>query len=57
MRIVRPFIICFLVVAALSSMPAARATTITIINKDGAGVGFNDPTVVSPVGGNPGRSI
>src|SRR5262249_60190992 len=31
-----------------------RAATITIINNDGAGEGFNDPTPAAPVGGNPG---
>jgi hypothetical protein len=33
------------------------ATTITIHNVDSAGVGFNDPTVVSPVGGNAGTTL
>jgi hypothetical protein len=33
------------------------AATITIINADGAGVGFNDPTPVAPVGGNPGITL
>jgi hypothetical protein len=35
----------------------ARAATITIINNDGAGEGFNDPTPVAPVGGNPGTTL
>jgi len=35
----------------------ALATTITIHNVDSAGVGFNDPTVVSPVGGNAGTTL
>lgn len=35
---------------------ATSAATITIINADGAGEGFNDPTPVSPVGGNPGTT-
>jgi hypothetical protein len=38
-------------------VPAARATTITIVNGDGAGEGLNDPTAVSPVGGNPGTTL
>jgi len=38
-------------------VPAARATTITIVNGDGAGEGLNDPTVVAPVGGNPGTTL
>jgi hypothetical protein len=37
--------------------PAAQAATIVIINNDGAGEGFNDPTVVAPVGGNPGVTV
>jgi hypothetical protein len=33
------------------------SATINIINLDGAGEGFNDPTPVAPVGGNPGTTI
>lgn len=33
-----------------------RAATITIVNADGPGEGFNDPTAVAPVGGNPGTT-
>ncbi len=36
---------------------AANAATITIVNVDGAGEGFNDPTAAAPVGGNPGVTI
>ncbi len=35
----------------------ANAVTITIVNNDGAGEGFNDPTPVAPVGGNPGTTL
>lgn len=35
----------------------ANATSITISNLDGAGEGFNDATVVAPIGGNPGVTI
>jgi hypothetical protein len=42
--------------AALAATPSL-ASTITIINNDGAGEGFNDPTVVAPVGGNPGTTL
>lgn len=35
----------------------ASAATIIIVNNDGAGEGFNDPTPVAPVGGNPGTTI
>jgi PA domain-containing protein/flagellar hook capping protein FlgD len=34
----------------------AVAATITVLNLDAAGEGFNDPTVVAPVGGNPGAT-
>ena len=39
------------------AMPAHAAATITIVNLDGAGEGFNDPTPVAPVGGNPGTTL
>ncbi len=35
----------------------AQAATVTIVNLDGSGEGFNDPTPASPVGGNPGVTI
>ncbi len=35
-----------------ASTGSASAATITIVNKDPAGVGFNDPTAAAPVGGN-----
>jgi predicted small secreted protein len=35
----------------------AQAATFVVINADSAGVGFNDPTMVAPVGGNPGTTI
>jgi hypothetical protein len=37
--------------------PSAHAATISIINADGLNEGFNDPTPVAPVGGNPGVTI
>src|SRR6266487_109630 len=47
------------VIAALIlfSSTAFSATTITILNNDSAGVGFNDTTPVSPVGNNPGTTL
>ncbi|MEO5616685.1 MAG: PA domain-containing protein [Candidatus Eisenbacteria bacterium] len=36
---------------------ASAAATITIINLDGPGEGFNDPTPAAPVGGNPATTI
>jgi uncharacterized repeat protein (TIGR01451 family) len=44
-------------VTLLAATVAARAATITIVNGDGAGKGFNDPTPVSPVGGNSGTTL
>jgi hypothetical protein len=35
----------------------APAATITIVNNDGAGEGFNDPTPAIPVGGNTGTTV
>lgn len=49
-----------IVIAALIVFIGAvtpHAATITIVNSDGAGEGFNDPTVVAPIGGNPGTTI
>lgn len=43
-------------VAVVLCAPVARAATIQIVNLDGAGEGFNDPTVVAAVGGNPGTT-
>ncbi len=35
---------------------AHAAATITVVNGDGPGEGFNDPTPATPVGGNPGTT-
>lgn len=40
----------------LTATSAFGAATIVIQNGDGPGVGFNDPTAVAPVGGNPGTT-
>lgn len=42
---------------ALLAAPAANAAVITILNADGAGEGFNDPTPAAPVGGNMGVTV
>jgi hypothetical protein len=42
---------------ALAAAPAFGATTITIVNGNASGVGFNDPTPVAPVGGNTGTTL
>lgn len=36
---------------------AAKAATIVVVNGDGPGEGFNDPTPAAPVGGNSGTTI
>ena len=46
-----------LVVAGLGASAPATAATITIVNNDGAGEGFNDPTATAPIGGNTGTTI
>lgn len=44
-------------VAALCGAGLAQAATIVVQSRDPAGVGFNDPTPVAPVGGNPGTTL
>jgi hypothetical protein len=49
-----------LVLAALllaGSVPAFATAHIVIVNTNAAGVGFNDPTPATPVGGNPGTTV
>lgn len=57
--IFQKFSAALLMLAAVSifSSSAFAAATIVIQNGDGAGVGFNDPTPVAPVGGNPGTTL
>lgn len=43
--------------AVLLAPALVSAATITIVNVDGAGEGFNDPTPAAPVGGNPGVTV
>jgi hypothetical protein len=43
--------------AMLCSAGSWAAATIAIVNGDPAGVGFNDPTPVAPVGGNTGTTL
>ena len=42
---------------AVLATSAFASATIVIINTDGAGEGFNDPTPAAPVGGNSGTTI
>src|SRR5450755_3200168 len=46
-----------LAVGALVSPAAFAAATITIVNNDPAGVGFNDATITAPIGGNSGVTL
>ena len=41
----------------LALSPAASRAGFVIVNLDGPGEGFNDPTPAAPVGGNPGTTI
>jgi hypothetical protein len=48
---------CMAAVLALGAAPAPAAATIVIVNQNEAGLGFNDPTPVAPVGGNTGTTL
>ena len=50
--------IAFLAITALTActVTSASAATLTIVNLDPAGVGLNDPTPATPVGGNTGTT-
>ena len=52
------FFSAVLAIALVLGAPlAARAATLTVVNVDGPNEGFNDPTPVSPVGGNSGTTL
>jgi hypothetical protein len=44
-------------IALLAGAAGAGAATFEISSRDGPGIGFNDPTPVPPVGGNPGKTL
>ena len=46
-----------LLLACAAMAGAQAAATIAIVNQNAAGVGFNDPSAVAPVGGNPGTTL
>ena len=52
-----PVVLLMCVIAIACSASAQAAATVVIQNNDSAGVGFNDPTPVSPVGGNGGTTL
>ncbi|HTV00362.1 MAG TPA: hypothetical protein VMF13_07505, partial [Luteitalea sp.] len=58
-RAYAPWLRALWLVAAMLSAPvsAQAAVTIYIVNFDGPSEGFNDPTPVAPVGGNPGTTL
>jgi hypothetical protein len=41
----------------LALVTLGRAATVVVNNQDGPGEGFNDPSSVAPVGGNPGTTL
>ncbi|HEY9420634.1 MAG TPA: PA domain-containing protein [Thermoanaerobaculia bacterium] len=45
------------ILVTLAAAPAFGAAQIIIVNRDGPNEGFNDPTAVAPVGGNPGTTL
>src|SRR3954467_7601820 len=58
-KIIRPLLLSlFFAVVMLGASSSAFATaTIVILNNDAAGVGFNDTTAATPVGGNSGTTL
>lgn len=53
LKIARPLVAA----ACLLAFAGAHAAKIDIRSRDPAGIGFNDPTPVAPVGGNPGTTL
>ena len=47
----------FVSLVGLAASSASASVTVNIQNNDAAGVGFNDPTPVAPVGGNNGTTL
>lgn len=56
-RYALPLAMFALALAMVPVRSAFAAATITIINNDGAGEGFNDPTPAAPIGGNSGTTV
>lgn len=52
-----PYLFASIAALLLVSAPAFGSVRITIVNGNAPGVGFNDPTPVTPVGGNMGTTI
>ncbi len=51
------FVISVMAVTLIVGSGSASAANFVIVNNDGAGEGLNDPTPVSPVGGNSGTTL
>ncbi len=49
--------LALLALLTVPATPAAASATIFVNNLDAPGVGFNDPTPVAPIGGNPGTTL
>jgi len=49
--------LCTLLVLAWPASLAHASATLMVVNADGAGEGFNDPTPRTPVGGNQGKTL
>lgn len=57
MHIARLAAIALLALGSLLCVRDLHAATIVIVNQNEPGIGFNDPTPVAPVGGNPGTTL
>ncbi len=53
----RFYVAATLLAALLAAQPAFSVATITVVNNDGAGEGFNDPAAFTPTGGNPATTL
>jgi PA domain-containing protein len=53
----RKVLLLLLSASLLAAGPVFAGATITIVNGNAPGVGFNDPTPVAPVGGNSGTTL
>ena len=56
-HIMRKSFLALVTLLVLAAAPAFGAATITIVNGNAPGVGFNDPTPATPVGGNTGTTL
>jgi hypothetical protein len=50
-------LLSILALVCLAAEPLSAAARITIVNTNDPGVGFNDPTIAEPVGGNAGATL